>query len=117
MPTEPLLADVTGDDRPDVILLSSRRDPNTSELIVIDGEGRTRLSFDIPMFTLASPTLTDVTGDGRPEMILVATYPGDGRIVHIYTWDAVDLDTVIWPTGRGDAGHTGWLRPSSNETE
>lgn len=108
--SEPLLADVTGNGRPDVILLSSRRDPNSSELIVIDGAGRQRVSFDIPLFTLASPTLADVTGDGQPELIVVATYPGDGRIVHIYTWDAVDPQTVIWSTGRGDAGHTGWLR-------
>lgn len=110
-PSEPLLADVTGDGLPDVILLSSRRDPNTSELLVFDGAGRKRLSFDIPLFTLASPTLADVNGDGAPELIVVATYPGESSIVYVYRWDAVDPETVVWPTGRGDTGHTGWLRP------
>jgi len=110
-PSEPLLADVTGDGLADVILLSSKRDPNTSELIVIDGQGRKRLSFAIPLFTLAAPTLADVTGDGRPELVVLATYPGDSSIVYIYTWGAVDAASVIWPTGRGDSGHTGWLRP------
>ena len=111
-PSEPLLADVTGDGRPDVILLASRRQPTReTELIVIDGDGRKRLSFKMPFFTLASPTIADVTGDGQPELVLVATYPGDdGRIVHIYTWDALNPDCIVWPTARGDFGHTGCLR-------
>ncbi len=114
-PSEPLLADVTGDGRPDVILLASAREPQrVTELIVIDGEGRKRLSFRMPFFTLASPTIADVTGDDRPELLLVATYPGDdGHTVHVYRWDAIDPDCVPWPTGRGDFGHTGCVKASS----
>ena len=110
--SEPLLADVTGDARPDVIVLASMAKPERkTELIVIDGEGRRRLSFKMGFFTLASPTIADVTGDGQPELTFVATYPGeDGRIVHIYSWDALNPDCIIWPTARGDFGHTACLR-------
>lgn len=111
--SEPLLADVTGDGRPDVILLASRLKPSReTRLIVIDGEGRPRLSIRMDFFTLSAPTIADVTGDGRPELVVAATYPGeDGRTVHIYRWDAVNPECVVWPTGRGDFGHTGWMRP------
>lgn len=111
-PSEPLLADVTADSRPDVILLASRRQPTReTELIVIDGEGRRRLSFKMGFFTLASPTIADVTGDGQPELVLVATYPGDdGRSIHVYTWDALNPDCIVWPTARGDFAHTACLK-------
>jgi len=110
--SEPLLADVTGDGRPDVILLASAKKPaKTTELIVIDGEGRKRLSFAIPFFTLMSPTIADVTGDGQPELILAATEPGDdGSYVRIYEWDALNRDCIIWPTARGNFSHTGYLK-------
>ena len=110
--SEPLLADVTGDDRPDVILLASRLKPSReTELIVIDSDGRRRLSFKMPFFTLAAPTIADVTGDGQPELIVAATYPGaDGHTVYIYRWEAINPDGIVWPTGRGDFGHTGRLK-------
>ncbi len=108
--SEPLIADVTRDGKADVIVLSSNAVTCETELLVIDGKGRKRLSFRMPFYTLSSPTLADVNGDGVPELICGARAEKSRKIVFVYSWPVVNPGRVVWPTARGDFGHTAWLR-------
>ena len=106
--TEPLIADLDGDRVPEAILVSSCPGASASTLTVLGGEGDVRLTFGLDFPTIATPTLADVDGDHQPELLLVND---DGyHTVRVYDWPGVDDACLIWPQGRGDPQHTGWLR-------
>ncbi len=108
---EPLLADLDGDAKAEVLVTVSNPAAKSGRLVVVDGAGRTRLEFPLPFHNQASPTLADVTGDGVPELIVAAFTKGSGpHTVFVYAWPCVNPRAVPWPTGRGDFSHTGWVR-------
>jgi len=108
---EPLLADVTGDGKADVIFTASDSESKTGRLLVLDGSGRLRLDFPLPFHNQAAPTLADVNGDGVPELLIAAFNRGAAKhTVFIYTWP-VNPQCLPWPTGRGDFGHTACVKP------
>jgi hypothetical protein len=112
VPSEPLLADVTGDGKADVIFTASDSTAKTGRLLVLDGAGRLRLDFPLPYHNQAAPTLADVNGDGVPELIVAAFNKGASKhSVFVYAWP-VNPKCVPWPTGRGDFGHTACVRPA-----
>lgn len=71
--TRPVVADVTGDDAPETLVVDVR-----GELFVLAANGTTlwRASFDAPAWT--PPRVADFDDDGRPEVVLGL---GDGRVV------------------------------------
>jgi hypothetical protein len=106
---EPLLADLDGDSKAEVIVTVTESAEKSGRLVVVDGAGRTRLEFPLPFHNQAAPTLADVTGDGVPELVVAAFQRGTGpHTVFVYAWPCVR--GVQWGTGRGDFGHTACVR-------
>jgi len=108
--SEPILVDLTRDSKAEVVQVVSHKPTRKSVLTVIDGDGKTRLKFQMPFFTLSAPTIADVDGDRRPEMTCAATTPGEGKTIYVYRWPAINPKCIPWPTGRGDFGHTACYR-------
>ncbi len=107
--SEPLLADLDGDSKVEVIVTVSDPASKAGRLVAVDGAGRTRLEFPLPFHNQAAPTLADVTGDGIPELVIAAFLRGtDPHTIFVYAWPCVK--SIQWPTGRGDFSHTACLR-------
>ncbi|MBI3830436.1 MAG: VCBS repeat-containing protein [Planctomycetes bacterium] len=105
--TEPLLADLDGDGKAEVLVTVSDSAAKSGKLLVLDGAGRTRLEFPLPFHSQAAPTLADLNGDGVPELIFNAFNKGSGKdSVFVYAWPCVNPKGLQWPTGRGNFGHT-----------
>ncbi len=106
--TEPVIADLDDDDVPDIVLVVSCPGSDESTLTVLGGDGYPRTSVTLPFPTLAAPLLADVDGDGGLELLFSAEAWSPS--IHLYDWPGTDEDCLIWPQGRGDPAHTGWLR-------
>jgi len=106
---EPLLADLDGDSKAEVVVTVSESASKSGRLVVVDGGGKTRLEFPLPFHNQAAPTLADVTGDGVPELVIAAFQRGSGpHTIFVYAWPCVR--GVPWATGRGDFSHTACVR-------
>lgn len=109
IPCEPLLADLDGDSKAEVILTVSEASTKSGRLLVVDGAGRIRLDFPLPFHSQAAPTLADLTGDGVPELTIAAFLRGSGpHTIFVYSWPGVK--GVSWGTGRGDFARTACVR-------
>jgi len=106
--TEPLIADLDGDRFPEAILVVSCPDNGESTLTVLGGDGYPRTSVTLPFPTIAAPLLTDLEGDGDLELLFSSEAWSPS--IHVYDWPGTSDDCLIWPQGRGDPAHSGWLR-------
>lgn len=106
--TEPLVADLDGDRVPEVILVATCPDQQTSDLTVLGGAGDVRLEYELDFSTIATPLLADVDGDGGVEILFSSEDFFD--TIRVYDWAGVDDGCLIWAQGRGDERNQGWLR-------
>jgi FG-GAP-like repeat len=111
----PLLADLTGDARPDVISVKERSlaDPARSELYAFASGGSVLPGFPVQLEGLAyaMPTVCDLDGDGLAEVLI-----GD-LTRRVYRFDLAQSfdpsrDAREWPRLQKDLGNTGRFLPA-----
>lgn len=113
--SEPILVDVTGDCKAEILHVVSHRSSKRSILRVLNGAGESLLAFRLPFHTLSAPTIADLNGDGHPEMICAATSSKTGKVIHVYQWSSLNPECMPWFTGRGNFRHTACLVPSRRQ--
>jgi len=113
--SSPILADVDGDGRPDIVLASLRtRFEPSSAILAFDGKGEPVKPFPIPLDGCevigGGPCVADMNGDGRAELLLGTEVEG-----RVYAWNLAgssDPQCIPWPRPGGDRANTGVYRPS-----
>lgn len=94
----PLLADVDGDGRSEVLLLELR---SPGRLWAFGADGALRWRATLPAQVLYAPAVGDLDGDGLTEIALVTT---DGRLVVVSAaGDASAAGALPWPEEGGTA--------------
>jgi hypothetical protein len=105
--TPPVVADLDGDGRGEVIFASWTRHGSKKKayLYVLDDLGRVLRKTELPHSAnadfsgaLASPTLADVDGDGSLDVVLNTVDTG----VVVFSLPGAATDRVLWGTGRGN---------------
>lgn len=98
--TTPLVADVDGDGRQEVVAGS-----NNGTVLVLDAEmGAVRERIQTGGMVRGSAVLADVRGEGRCDLVI----PSGDRLL-VYPTDAPALDA--WPQTKGEPRHLGWRSP------
>lgn len=112
--TSPILADINGDARVDILLTTSRTLFEPAAVIMgIDGRGRALPAFPIQIegceIVSGGGCAGDLDGDGLLELVLGTEVEG-----RIYVWDlhgADRMSSAPWPRPGFDSGNTGFLHP------
>lgn len=115
--SSPILADVDGDGRPEIVIASLRtRFEPASVVLAIDGRGEIVKPFPISLdgceVVSGGPCVADLGGDGRAELILGTEVEG-----RIYVWNLVgsyETRCAPWPRPGGDCANTGLYRPEGS---
>ncbi|HVY47082.1 MAG TPA: VCBS repeat-containing protein [Minicystis sp.] len=104
--SEPVIADLNDDGRPEVIFGTYSLDPGGGHLIILANTGE--LLFDVPLPNQgmngngigipAAPTVGDLDGDGQLEIAVVTFDHG----VDVFTVPGSKTACMPWPTGRGN---------------
>ncbi|MCC6557182.1 MAG: VCBS repeat-containing protein [Polyangiaceae bacterium] len=104
--SEPVVADLNGDGKPEVIFGTYSLEPdgghlvilaNTGELlhdVVLPGQGENGNGIGVP----AAPTVGDLDGDGTLEIAVLTFDHG----VDVFTVPGSEDNCMPWPTGRGN---------------
>lgn len=77
--TRPVVADLTGDDRPEVVVVDI-----SGTVSVVRADGSTAWTRRLDSYTWGQPAVTDVDGDGEPEVAVAA---GGARELHLFEAD------------------------------
>ena len=98
----PAIADVTGDERSEIIVASidATAGHACGVVTVLSSEGRCLLRLELPAPIECSPAVADVNGDNRLEL-LVADQSG---VLHCY--DVGRIGPIEWGLGAGDSHNT-----------
>ena len=101
--SSPVVAELTGDDRDEVISVFNlsmhrERDKATSQLVIFDGgdEKERLVEMTFQGFSAATPHLSDIDGNGKLDLIHI-----HWGIVQRTELDAVEEPTLIWNQFRG----------------
>ncbi|MCB9557853.1 MAG: VCBS repeat-containing protein [Deltaproteobacteria bacterium] len=106
-----VVADLSGDGRPEVVFASYSPDNGQGQLFVLDAAGQLLHKVALPdRGVMSVPTIADVDGDKRPE-IVVALKDGDEGKPHLlaYRVSTARDNCLLWPTGRANALRNGSL--------
>ena len=113
--SEPVVADLDGDGRPEVIFASwtQKGSGSNGRLHVVDAQGNKLYEIELPASfgggdwngALATPTLADIDGDGELEVLLNTAHAG--IVAYDLPGAAVARSRVLWGTGRGNYQRTG----------
>lgn len=105
MPTPPVVGDVDGDGKQEIII--GTYDPSTSpsrgnlHIFALDGTEKQRIP--VPGGIKQIPSLADVNHDGSLDVIYRSTL----GVVYVQNFGATDATNVSWATHRGNAQHDG----------
>lgn len=95
--SSPLIADINGDGKPEIIITKLNNLSNYGKVMVIDNNGNeiSSLSRYIPDRIRATPSIGDIDGDNKLELVCISQ---SGKA---YCWDydaPYDPGKLIWPT-------------------
>jgi hypothetical protein len=106
-----VVADLSGDGRPEVVFNSYSPDEGKSHLFVLDAKGKQLHKLALPKRgAMPVPTIADIDGDGTLE-ILVSLKDGEDKLQQLiaYTVPGSSDNCLLWPTGRGNLRRDGYL--------
>jgi hypothetical protein len=105
--TEPVVADLDGDEHPEVLFASwvKKGTSQTGKLIILDYRGHLLQALDLPAAydssgwngALAAPTLANIDDDDDLELVLNTAHSG----FVAYDLPGTEKAQVLWATGRG----------------
>jgi hypothetical protein len=112
LPTGALVADLSGDGRPEVIFATYSTAQNTSALFIVSASGQLLHRLALPgRGAMATPAVGDVDRDGTLEIVVSlkdATAAGDEVLVYSVPGSAANC--APWPMGRRTALRDGYVR-------
>lgn len=100
--SEPVIGDLNGDNRPEILFATYETAAGKGALIVLDADGK--LLFRTTLAgrgAMAAPTLANVDGDAELEILINLKDGAEG--IEIYDLPGSNqADLLPWPTGRGN---------------
>jgi hypothetical protein len=109
--SEPVVADLNQDGRPEVVFATYGPDPSgdpveVSHLHIVSGSGAPLYDILLPdqnhdgngVGVLASPTVADVDGDGTLEILVLTLDHG----IDVFNVPGSTTNCLLWPTGRAN---------------
>lgn len=101
--SEPVIVDLNGDLRPEILFTTYETGSGKSALIVLDAEGKPLFRTFIPgRGAMAAPTVADIDGDDELEL-LVNLKDAVAAGIEVYDLPGSRKSNLIpWPTGRGN---------------
>jgi hypothetical protein len=104
--SEPVIADLNDDGRPEVIFGTYSLEPNAGHLVILENTGALLYDITLPNQGMngngigipAAPTVGDLDGDGQLEIAVVTFDHG----VDVFTVPGSKTGCLPWPTGRGN---------------
>ncbi|MEM9488086.1 MAG: VCBS repeat-containing protein [Myxococcota bacterium] len=109
-----VVADLSGDGTPEIVLNSYSPDPGKGQLLILDAGGNKHHTIDLPeRGAMPVPTVADVNGDGQLEIVVSLKDSEEGtREVLIYTVPGSADNCMPWATGRGNLRRDGYIPAS-----
>jgi hypothetical protein len=100
--SEPVIGDLNGDGRPEILFTTYETVSGKGALIVLDADGKLLFRKTLPgRGAMAAPTLADIDGDGELE-ILINLKDGSEGVEIYHLPGSLKGDALPWPTGRGN---------------
>lgn len=109
--SEPVVADLSQDGRPEVVFATYGPDPGgdpqeLSHLVILSGSGAPLYDLPLPnqghdpnaVGALAAPTVADVDGDGTVEILVLTLDHG----IDVFNVPGSGTNCLPWPTGRAN---------------
>ncbi len=108
----PVVADLSGDGHPEVIVTTFSPDPGAGSLFVIDAGGGRQHEVALPgPGSMAAPTIADVDGNGDLDIVVnLSTRADDEPQVLVFAVPGSSDGCLPWPTGRGNLRRDGRAR-------
>jgi hypothetical protein len=105
MPTPPVVGDVDGDGKEEIVIgtYDPSKNPSSGSLYVYALDGTQKAVVNVPSGLKHIPTIADVDGDGKTEVVYRAL---DGKI-YIQSFGGGSPNAVSWATHRGNATRDG----------
>jgi hypothetical protein len=112
LPTGILVADLSGDGRPEVLFATYSTAPNASALFVLSSSGMMLHRIALPgRGAMATPAIADLDGDGTLEIVVSLKDPAPmGEEVLVYTVPGSSSRCLPWPLGRRTPLRDGFVR-------
>jgi hypothetical protein len=104
--SEPVVADLNGDGKPEIVFGTYSLDTNGGHLIVLANNGALLHDVVLPnqghdgngIGIPAAPTIADLDGDGALEIVVTTFDHG----IDVFTVPGSSGNCLLWPTGRGN---------------
>jgi hypothetical protein len=106
--SEVVVADLSGDGRPELIFGTFGEDGGDGHLVILSGTGKRLHDLALPgqnpgsgngIGAAAAPTVADLDGDGQLEILVLTIDHG----LDVYTVPGSATNCTPWPTGRASA--------------